>query len=273
MAVRVGSARSNENGGVTGGQAGDQKNGAEVSTQSWYLHSKGWVVVRAKDDSVREKIAKNMEAGCANDNIGYCQTHRTAATEASKPYGYDLSKVTEAVEVDCSELVRICCLYAGIQVGTFSTATEKMALKNTGKFDILEDDKSCKSSDYLFRGDILVTKTKGHTVVVLDNGSKAGQKSSSSASSSSSTSQSSRKIEAAKSRDDSISGTYYTTANLNLRAGAGTGKTSLVIMPKGTAVKCYGYYTLYQGKRWYYVKTTVKGTSYTGFCSSAYLTK
>ena len=28
---------------------------------------------------------------------------------------------------------------------------------------------------------------------------------------------------------------------------------------------------LYNGKPWYYVKTTVKGVAYTGFCSSAYL--
>ena len=47
MGVRVGSARSNENGGVNGDKAGDQT-GREVSTQLWYLHSKGWIVIRAK---------------------------------------------------------------------------------------------------------------------------------------------------------------------------------------------------------------------------------
>ena len=72
MGVRVGSARSNENGGVNGGKAGDQT-GREVSTQPWYLHSKGWIVIRAKSPAVREAIAKNMEAACQNDNIGYCQ--------------------------------------------------------------------------------------------------------------------------------------------------------------------------------------------------------
>ena len=52
MGVRVGSARSNENGGVNGGKAGDQT-GREVSTQLWYLHSKGWIVIRAKAPAVR----------------------------------------------------------------------------------------------------------------------------------------------------------------------------------------------------------------------------
>lgn len=69
----------------------------------------------------------------------------------------------------------------------------------------------------------------------------------------------------------SISGTYKTTADLNLRVGAGTTKDILVTIPKGTVVSCYGYYSTYKGKPWYYVKTTVRGVTYTGFCSSAYL--
>ena len=89
MGVRVGSARSNENGGVNGGKAGDQT-GREVSTQPWYLHSKGWIVIRAKSPAVREAIAKNMEAACQNNNIGYCQGHRGTATAAAKPYDYFL---------------------------------------------------------------------------------------------------------------------------------------------------------------------------------------
>ena len=52
--VRVGSARSNENGGINGGKPGDQKNGREVSTQDWYLHT-------AKDGSSSgRKISKHV---------------------------------------------------------------------------------------------------------------------------------------------------------------------------------------------------------------------
>ena len=173
MSVLIGSARINEKGGINGGAAGDQT-GGEVSTQAWYLHGKGWIVIRAKDPAVREKIARNMQAMCDNNNIGYCQDHRSTLTVAAKPYGYDASKVTKKVEVDCSEGVRNCVLYAGINVGSFSTSGEVSTLRNTGAFDILDGDKYCKSSDYLLRGDILVTKTKGHTVVVLSNGAKAG---------------------------------------------------------------------------------------------------
>lgn len=264
MAVRVGSARSNENGRISGGKPGDQKGGAEVNTQNWYLHSKGWIVIRAKDDTVRENIAWNMEAACKNDNIGYCQNHRTSATAAAQPYGYDLSKVAVPVEVDCSELVRICCLYAGIQVGTFSTSSEVAALQGTGKFTVLRDSAHCASPDQLLRGDIMVTRTKGHTVVVLDNGPKVNV-------SGTTTAPKPDNVDAARSRDNAISGTYRTTANLNLRAGAGTSKKSIVVIPKGTSVQCYGYYTLHQGTRWYYVTVIVSGKKYTGFCSCKYL--
>ena len=44
----------------------------------------------------------------------------------------------------------------------------------TGQFVELTGKKYTDSSDYLRRGDVLVTRTQGHTVVVLSNGSKAG---------------------------------------------------------------------------------------------------
>ena len=72
MSVKVGSARIDENGKAHGGAAGDQTS-KEVSTQSWYAHSKGWVLLRAKDANVREKIASCMEAACKNAHIGYDQ--------------------------------------------------------------------------------------------------------------------------------------------------------------------------------------------------------
>lgn len=173
MTVKIGSARINEKGGINGGKAGDQT-GGEVATQNWYKHSKGWVVIRPNNLTDAEKIARCMEMMCANNNIGYCQNHRLTAYNEGKKYNFDMSKVTKKVEVDCSEAVRICCAYAGITLPDFNTASEKTVCKNSGKFTILTDSKYCDSSNYLKRGDILVTKTKGHTVVVLNNGSKAG---------------------------------------------------------------------------------------------------
>lgn len=73
--------------------------------------------------------------------------------------------------------------------------------------------------------------------------------------------------------DKSFAGTYTTTANLNLRNGAGTTNKSLCVIPKGTKVKCYGYYSLSKGANWLYIQVTVKGVTYIGFCSKSYLKK
>lgn len=171
MAVKIGSARHDENGKYSGGKKGDQT-GSEVSTQDWYKSSKGWVVIRAKDDEVRKKIAEAMQAACDNKHVGYSQSDRYSLFNAAKLVGYDISKVVSDVNTDCSACVRVCCCYAGVIVGDFNTSNEASILKDTGKFDILTDTKYTNSSDYLLAGDILVTKTKGHTVVVLNNGAK-----------------------------------------------------------------------------------------------------
>lgn len=73
--------------------------------------------------------------------------------------------------------------------------------------------------------------------------------------------------------DKNIAGTYKTTSALHIRNNAGKNKKSLGIIPKGTEVKCYGYYSVYESKKWFYVQTTVKGIQYTGFCHSDFLKK
>lgn len=171
MAVIIGSARIDENGKAHGGKAGDQT-GKEVSTQNWYKHSKGWVVLRAKDPKKAAKIAQAMRAACNNSNIGYDQYQNKTLWDEVKDKGYDPAKATEPCETDCARLVRVCCAYAGIMAKDFYTATEVDKLMDTGEFVKFTSSKYTNQSDYLGAGDILVTKTKGHTVVVLTNGSK-----------------------------------------------------------------------------------------------------
>lgn len=74
-------------------------------------------------------------------------------------------------------------------------------------------------------------------------------------------------------RDNTLTGAYKTTAPLYLRTGAGTNKPILIMIPKGGTVRNYGYYSVAGGVKWLYVQTTVDGKTYTGFCSSQYLTK
>lgn len=175
MVVTIGSARIDERGKIKGGQAGDQSGGKEVSTQSWYKHSKGWRVFRAKSANVAARIAAAMRAACDNDCIGYDQDSRSALWSAVKSKGYDPAKAVLPTETDCSALVRVCCAYAGVILPDFNTSTEAQRLLESGAFSELSATKYQTSADYLAPGDILVTKTKGHTAVVLTRGSKAEQ--------------------------------------------------------------------------------------------------
>lgn len=257
MAVRIGHASISEN-GTAYGSAGDST-GREVCTRDYYLHSKGWHVLRAIDANDREQIAKCMEDACANNNIGYCQNGRLSLYNAVKDNGFkcDKKSLTKKVECDCSSLVRVCLAYAGIKVGNFVTSNEKDVLVASGKMKLVNWDGKSSS---LKRGDVLVTKTKGHTVIVLTDGTP---------SKTTTTTTTSVKVDSAKSKDASLAGTYTTTANLNLRAGAGTSKKALLVMPKGKKVRNYGYYTAVNGTKW----LLVKYGDVTGFCSSKYLKK
>nr|DAI88708.1 MAG TPA: N acetylmuramidase [Caudoviricetes sp.] len=172
MAVKVGSARIDENGKTHGGKAGDQ-NGKEVSTQAWYRHKKGWRVLRCNDADKAEKIARAMQAACDNANIGYDQYQRDTLYNLAKTVDFDPGRVKTPCETDCSALVRVCLAYAGITVKNFRTPNEASILLRSGEFIELKESRYTDQSGYLRRGDILVTRTQGHTVVVLSNGSKA----------------------------------------------------------------------------------------------------
>lgn len=170
--VMFGSARLGSNGRITGDLAGDN-NGKEVSKQSYYVHSKGWRVLRAKDRAKAKLIAKAMDAACDNDNIGYDQSSRNSLYNLAAKVSFNPAKVASKCETDCSALVRVCCAFAGIMVKDFITSNEASVLLASGAFVELTGDKYTKQSAYLAAGDILVTKTKGHTGVILNDGPKA----------------------------------------------------------------------------------------------------
>ena len=173
MTVNIGSAHIDEHGNAKGGKAGNQS-GNELGVQKWYKHQKGWVVLRPKDPYKGKEIAYDMQAACKNKHIGYDQGQRLTLYNAAKPYGFDCAKVTQDVETDCSALVRVCLAYAGIMVSNFTTANEASVLLGSGYFKRLSGDQYETRPDYLRAGDVLVTKTQGHTVVVLNDGALAG---------------------------------------------------------------------------------------------------
>ena len=174
MEVRIGHARVDERGKATGGSAGDQT-GNEVVTSNWYLHKKGWYLLRCTDPDRREKIAVAMEKACKNNKIGYDQSQRETLFDNVKTLGFDPSKTTKNVETDCSALVRVCIAYAyGKDItGPMNTSTLPSLLVKSGLFKKYTSSQYCKSSDYLKRGDILCTRSKGHVIVVLSDGKLA----------------------------------------------------------------------------------------------------
>lgn len=170
--VYLGEACGDENGKSSGGLPGNQ-NGRELRITKWYLSKKGWNVLRPESSKTAVLISDNARAACSNPNIGYDQSDRNTLYTVASKVGFDCSKVTTPCECDCSALVRVCVAYAGIRVRNFSTASEVERLMDTGKFELIEDGPCTTNPDYLRAGDILVTKVKGHTAVVLNDGSKA----------------------------------------------------------------------------------------------------
>lgn len=167
MATIIGSARIDEHGKAVGGKAGDQKQKStpdykgEVSMQNFYVSSKGWYILRAKSTDVASSIALSMTIACNNPNIGYNQARRLDIIKAG-------THATSPTSCDCSSLVRQCVREAGVEVGNFTTANEAAVLVGTGQFDKL----TYKKGMTLFLGDILVTKTKGHTVIVTSGATR-----------------------------------------------------------------------------------------------------
>lgn len=166
--VMIGSARVDENGKYANGKPGDQKQVStpdckgEVSKQSFYVSQKGWDILRPKHHAHAEKIARAMSTACDNPCIGYSQSDR-----------YSILKVGTATKTntncDCSSLVRQCVKEGtGTDPGDFNTSNEANKLLLTGLFEKLVYQKGMS----LYPGDVLVTRTKGHTVIVIDGDEK-----------------------------------------------------------------------------------------------------
>lgn len=166
MAIMVSSARSDERGRYSGGKAGDQKQKSktndtrgEVSVQAMYTHRKGWIIVRPKKVSHADAIADGGTRAANNPNIGYSQSDRLGVVK----HGINTKVKTNA---DCSSLVRQAVREAtGKDPGNFTTANEANMLVATGLFTKTAYVNQSKTPVY--NGDILVTKTKGHTVIVV----------------------------------------------------------------------------------------------------------
>ena len=175
MGIIIGSARHDENGKYTGGKKGDQLQKSssndmqgECSLQNFYIHSKGWFVLRPISKLFADTLAYSMETACNNSKIGYSQSCQRKTID-------DVNTLTP-INVDCSKLVRDCIYNAShVDVGNFNTASEVAVLEKSGLFNKHFAFKSLSQTP-LYDGDVLVTKTKGHTVIVISGGTRPSDK-------------------------------------------------------------------------------------------------
>lgn len=292
MSILIGHARSDENKGLGGGQAGDQT-GAEVQTSSWY--DGNWnVVLRPTSADIAEKMAVACEILCKGNLVGYDQYQRNTLWDELEKVGWDAAKLKAKCETDCSAFMSACARCAGIDVprvamggGQYNapvTYTMREAFGKTGKFQVLTDSKYMTSDKYLKRGDILVRES-GHTAMALSNGVQSGTITSaqpvnppSTAKPANATIGNLKEIKAkgiAFLRDNTLTGTYKCTALtfLSARDDSNDGSKELTRIMPGDTVDCYGYFNLVNGIKWLYVTFVQGDVRYTTFACARWLSK
>ena len=171
MSVLIAHASLDEHGKARGGKAGDQT-GKEVCLRSWY--NKPWnVLIRFIDKSMASRFADDMEMAAANDYIGYDQNQRNTLLVKARKYNYNLSRIQEPCECDCSSLVAVACMYAGIPESALTlngncahTRNLRPMLKATGEVEIYTSAPYLITPDRLKRGDILL-KEGAHVAGVV----------------------------------------------------------------------------------------------------------
>ena len=171
MAVTICHASLDENRKAKNGKAGDQT-GKEVCLRKWY--NKPWnCVIRFTDPKMALKVSNCMVMAALNNNIGYDQNQRNTLLNEARKYGYDVSKVKKPCETDCSALVSVACMYAGISESQLTihgncltTRTLRNALKASGEVEIFTTTIYTSDTKKLKIGDILL-KEGAHVVVVV----------------------------------------------------------------------------------------------------------
>ena len=171
MAVMIAHASSDERGRLSGGKAGDQT-GREVCIRSWY--NRPWShVIRFASSLMREKVAYAMERAANNNLIGYNQNRRNTLLTYARKVKYDPGRVKTACETDCSALVSVACIYAGVPESALfkggnlsTTANLRARLRATGDVTIYQGKEFAGSPDRLMRGDILLYESHHVAVVV-----------------------------------------------------------------------------------------------------------
>lgn len=156
-------ASLSETGGVDG-VPGDQT-GGEVKRGEWYQFGQD-EVFRWKNESLG-RMAAALAGGIANNNhVGYGQNDRLTFYYAWRAVGYDISRLTADVNVDCSAfvcaIVNACGIPCDPSGTTFNLAS---VLGATGQFTRYTGSEWLQSDSLLQPGDI-VNASSHHVIMV-----------------------------------------------------------------------------------------------------------
>lgn len=163
----IAQASHDENNKYVGGAAGDQT-GKEVLVRSWYVRPWNYRI-RLKDKTMRERAAYAAERAAANDRIGYNQGDRNSLGMEAAKVGWDPGLVTKKCNCDCSSLMVVALIYAGIPKealynGSNAATTRDLRKKLEPYADISSDPADIGSEDGSIRGDIWLYE--GHHVAI-----------------------------------------------------------------------------------------------------------
>jgi len=122
---------------------------------------------------MRKKVADGMRKAVKNLLIGYDQNNRNSLLVNARNVDYDPSRVTTPCETDCSALVTLACIYAGIPEkalvvdgNSATTSTLRSRLQATGMVDVYTGKEYTASTENLIEGDILLSE--GHHAAVVE---------------------------------------------------------------------------------------------------------
>lgn len=163
----IAQASHDENNKYVGGAAGDQT-GREVLIRSWYVRPWNYRI-RLKDAAMRERAAYAAERAAANDLIGYNQNDRNSLGSEAAKVGWDPGLVTTKCNCDCSSLMVVALIYAGIPKealynGSNAATTRDLRKKLEPYADISSDPANLESEEGSLRGDIWLYE--GHHVAI-----------------------------------------------------------------------------------------------------------
>lgn len=251
--AKIGSARINELGKVLGGAPGDN-NGREVAEEEFYFHKLTWLAFQPKSKEHAKALAQSMRDAVNNDKVGYTQeledkkgNDYRLGVYAWVREGKKIRNIDVPTGADCSGLVRGCILEAtGVNLANFNTASEPKVLEKSGLF---EKPFKVESVHQLQTGMILVTASKGHTAIVTEANEPTGAAKNEKPK----TETAGAKLQASRYRDTKLSGTYKAISKTSLRYAAGKSQLSIMDIPAGARVTCYGFYNEVDNEKWLYV--------------------